>query len=161
MTPQQEHLVRRTAVRMADVRELLYFDDSPGYADGTLVRDTHDTRDLPPVATTSTMRFDVLTGEWVALAAHRMDRTFKPPADLCPLCPTRPGRAAGEVPADDYDVVVFENRFPSLSVRDEEPDSLVDGDATWPERAAAGLGFRAREDFAAGMAEFAVAPLRG
>jgi dTDP-L-rhamnose 4-epimerase len=30
-----------------------------------------------------------------------------------------------------------------------------------PERAARALGFRAREDFAAGMAEFATAPLRG
>ena len=30
-----------------------------------------------------------------------------------------------------------------------------------PERAARALGFRAQEDFAAGMAEFAAAPLRG
>ena len=61
------------------------------------------------------MRYDELTGEWVAIAAHRMDRTHLPPADLCPLCPTRPGREPTEIPADDYDVVVFENRFPSFA----------------------------------------------
>ena len=65
----------------------------------------------------SRMRFDELTGEWVAFATHRMDRTYLPPADLCPLCPTRPGRAPTEIPSDDYDVVVFENRFPSFAGR--------------------------------------------
>ena len=40
------------------------------------------------------MRLDLLTGEWVAIAAHRMNRTFMPPADECPLCPTRPRHGA-------------------------------------------------------------------
>ena len=48
------------------------------------------------------------------IAALRQDRTYKPPADLCPLCPGPTGLTS-EVPAADYDVVVFENRFPSLS----------------------------------------------
>ena len=140
--PRSGHRVRRTPMTMADGRELLYFDDSPGYVDGTATRDTADTRDLPPVATTSTMRFDVLTGEWVALAAHRMDRTYKPPADLCPLCPTRPGRPAGEVPAQDYDVVVFENRFPSYAGAGtpaaDEPATHLDGEELWVSRPAVG-----------------------
>ena len=38
-----------------------------------------------------------------------------PPADHCPLCPTRPGREPSEIPAPSYDVVVFENRFPSFA----------------------------------------------
>jgi len=134
--------VRRTPMTMADGRQLLYFDDTEPYASGAATRSLHDTRDLPPVATTSTMRFDVLTGEWVAHAAHRMDRTFMPPADLCPLCPARPGREPGEVPADDYDVVVFENRFPSYAGAGTplaaEPASLVDGQALWPVRPAVG-----------------------
>src|SRR5690606_9581222 len=54
--------------------------------------------------------------EWVAVAAHRQERTFLPPPDECPLCPSREGRHT-EVPAADYDVVVFENRFPSFSAR--------------------------------------------
>jgi UDPglucose--hexose-1-phosphate uridylyltransferase len=59
------------------------------------------------------VRFDALTGEWVAIAAHRQARTHLPPADQCPICPTTAGNAT-EIPAADYDVVVFENRFPSL-----------------------------------------------
>ena len=47
------------------------------------------------------------------VAAQRQGRTFLPPAEHCPLDPSRPGRPT-EIPAPDYDVVVFENRFPSL-----------------------------------------------
>ena len=36
-----------------------------------------------------------------------------PPADQCPLCPSIDGRQT-EIPALDYDVAVFENRFPSF-----------------------------------------------
>jgi UDPglucose--hexose-1-phosphate uridylyltransferase len=35
------------------------------------------------------------------------------PADQCPLCPTHGDRLT-EIPAPDYEVAVFENRFPSL-----------------------------------------------
>ncbi|SUA42592.1 Galactose-1-phosphate uridyl transferase, N-terminal domain [Nocardia africana] len=41
-----------------------------------------------------------------------------------PLCPSRPGHPT-EVPEADYQVVVFENRFPSLSTgRAELPDHV-------------------------------------
>jgi UDPglucose--hexose-1-phosphate uridylyltransferase len=60
------------------------------------------------------LRFDQTTGQWVIIAARRQDRTYKPPPDQCPLCPGATGLTS-EVPAPDYDVVVFENRFPSLS----------------------------------------------
>ena len=56
----------------------------------------------------------------MAIASHRQDRTHLPPADECPLCPSRGGRST-EVPADDYDVVVFENRFPSFAAGDSGP----------------------------------------
>jgi galactose-1-phosphate uridylyltransferase len=46
-------------------------------------------------------------------AAQRQERTFLPPPDQCPLDPSASGRPT-EVPADSYDAVVFENRFPSL-----------------------------------------------
>ena len=62
----------------------------------------------------SQLRFDRTTGQWVIIAALRQDRTYKPPTDQCPLCPGPTGLTS-EVPAPDYDVVVFENRFPSLS----------------------------------------------
>jgi galactose-1-phosphate uridylyltransferase (family 1) len=100
--------VIRTSRRLADGREILYFDREP------TPRDAVDRRDLPPVATHSQLRYDALLGEWVVVAAHRQTRTFLPPADECPLDPSRPGRPT-EVPESDYQVVVFENRFPSLS----------------------------------------------
>jgi galactose-1-phosphate uridylyltransferase (family 1) len=100
--------VIRTSRRLADGREILYFDRQP------TPRDAVDTRDLPPVATHSQLRFDALLGEWVTVASHRQTRTFLPPADECPLCPSRNGRAT-EVPESDYEVVAFENRFPSLA----------------------------------------------
>ncbi len=134
--------VRRTEREMADGRPILYFDDTEPWVSGERTRSALDTRDLPAVATTSTMRWDVLTGEWVAHAAHRQDRTFMPPADLCPLCPARPGKEPGEVPESDYDVVVFANRFPSYAGAGtplaDEPGSLVDGEALWPVRPAVG-----------------------
>jgi UDPglucose--hexose-1-phosphate uridylyltransferase len=58
-------------------------------------------------------------GEWVAMASHRQARTYQPPTDQCPLCPSRDGRPS-EIPTPDYDVVVFENRFPSFA-EDVEP----------------------------------------
>ncbi|HLM03016.1 MAG TPA: galactose-1-phosphate uridylyltransferase [Pyrinomonadaceae bacterium] len=69
----------------------------------------------------SELRWHPLLGEWLATATHRQDRTFLPPADFCPLCPTKPGGFPTEIPEADYDIVVFENRFPSLSPNPPEP----------------------------------------
>ena len=68
------------------------------------------------------LRWDPTLREWVAYATHRQDRTFLPPAEYCPLCPTEPGGFPTEVPKDHYDIVVFENKFPSLSPDAPEPD---------------------------------------
>src|SRR5690554_8154061 len=62
----------------------------------------------------SELRWHPFLEEWVITATHRQDRTFLPPKDYCPLCPTQPGGFPTEVPRDDYDIVVFENKFPSL-----------------------------------------------
>jgi UDPglucose--hexose-1-phosphate uridylyltransferase len=112
--------VIRTSRRLADGREILYFDHDRH----PRPHDVPDPRDLPPVSTRSELRHDALLDEWVVLASHRQTRTFLPPADQCPLCPSRPGRAT-EVPDDAYQVVVFENRFPSLAtgVEREVPPS--------------------------------------
>ena len=67
-------------------------------------------------------RRDPTTGEWRIFASHRQDRTFLPPADHCPLCPTRPGAEPTEIPFEAFDVVVFDNRFPSLVAHPPEPD---------------------------------------
>jgi UDPglucose--hexose-1-phosphate uridylyltransferase len=85
----------------------------------------------------SELRWNPLLGEWVATATHRQERTFLPPADFCPLCPTAPGGFPTEVPEPDYDIVVFENRFPSLRSTPEAPS--VDGSELCPVRAAKGI----------------------
>ena len=69
----------------------------------------------------SELRWHPFLEQWVITATHRQDRTFLPPEDYCPLCPTRPGGFPTEVPRDDYDVVVFENRFPSLQAAPPPP----------------------------------------
>jgi UDPglucose--hexose-1-phosphate uridylyltransferase len=58
------------------------------------------------------LRFDPLRGDWVAYASDRNDRTFLP-TDFCPLCPSGTG-GESEVPVDDFEVVVLENRFPAF-----------------------------------------------
>lgn len=63
----------------------------------------------------SELRFHPFLGEWVITATHRQDRTYHPPAGYCPLCPTQPGGFPTEIPLPDYEIAVFENRFPSLA----------------------------------------------
>ncbi|MHA6798332.1 galactose-1-phosphate uridylyltransferase [Bounagaea algeriensis] len=125
--------MKRTARQLADGREIIYFDH-----DEAPERLAADTRDLPEQAPAGEVRQDPLTGEWVAIAAHRQSRTYKPPADDCPLCPSAPGRPT-EIPEGDYDVAVFENQFPSFSraVGADVPEA-VDGTSVVPSAPARG-----------------------
>ena len=97
-----------TSAKLADGREIWFFDEQP------TLRSVHDERPLEPRAGGSQLRWDRLTATWTAVAGHRQTRTFKPPSDECPLCPSVDGRLT-EIPAESYDVVAFENRFPALS----------------------------------------------
>jgi UDPglucose--hexose-1-phosphate uridylyltransferase len=106
--------MKRTITHLADGRELFYFDRRDD-AD----RGATDARVLPPRPPASELRYDPLTEEWIAVAGHRQGRTFLPPASECPLCPSTPGNLT-EVPSSAYDVVVFENRFPSFSAQTGE-----------------------------------------
>ncbi|MFE6104212.1 galactose-1-phosphate uridylyltransferase [Streptomyces laurentii] len=101
--------MKKTVTHLADGRELVYYD-----AHDDTVRDAADPRPLTPVTSASEIRHDPLLDEHVAIASHRQGRTYHPPADSCPLCPST-GDRHSEIPADAYDVAVFENRFPSLS----------------------------------------------
>lgn len=93
---------------LADGRDLLFF-ALPGHIPAPVT----DRRPLSALDPQTELRFDRQTGQWVVIAALRQDRTYKPAAAECPLCPG-PSGLTSEVPAPDYDVVVFENRFPSL-----------------------------------------------
>ncbi|MFD9034263.1 galactose-1-phosphate uridylyltransferase [Streptomyces sp. NPDC059567] len=101
--------MKKTVTTLADGRELIYYD-----ARGDAVRDGVDARPLDPVSSRSEIRYDALLGDNVVIASHRQTRTYHPPADECPLCPSADGRQS-EIPAPDYEVAVFENRFPSLA----------------------------------------------
>ncbi len=115
MTPITQH-----ATRLADGRELIYFDD----ADTTLSGERAvDSRTLGPRPSTATMRQDPLTGEWVSIADARQNRAFLPPADQDPLAPASPQNPS-EIPSN-YDVAVFENRSPSFGpALDDDPPNL-------------------------------------
>jgi UDPglucose--hexose-1-phosphate uridylyltransferase len=144
--------VKKTSTRLADGRELVYYDSRDD-----VVRDAVDRRPLDPIATTSEIREDVLLGDRVAVASHRQGRTYHPPADECPLCPSADGRHT-EIPDADYDVVVFENRFPSLagdSGRCEVVCFTSDHDASFADltEERAGLVLEAWTDRTAELAE--------
>jgi UDPglucose--hexose-1-phosphate uridylyltransferase len=108
---------------LADGRELIYYDEAE-YPH----RGQPDRRALPAAPPASQLRYDVLVDEWVTISAHRQERTFLPPANECPLCPSTVDRLT-EVPDADYDVVVFQNRFPSYS---EQPAGLDGVDTVAP-----------------------------
>lgn len=104
--------------RLADGRELIYFDD----ADSTLPPDrAPDLRSLDHRPETARMRQDPLTGDWISIAAARQNRVVLPPAALDPLAPQSPGNPS-EIPSD-YDVAVFENRSPSFGPALDDPDA--------------------------------------
>jgi len=78
----------------------------------------------------SERRWNPVLGEWVITATHRQDRTFLPPRDYCPLCPTRPGGIQTELERETYDIAVFDNRFPSLMA--DPPEPAVEGTELTP-----------------------------
>ncbi len=126
---------------MADGRELIYFDDP----DTTLPPErAADKRHLEPRPANAIMRQDVLTGEWVSIAAARQNRVFLPPASMDPLAPSTPENPS-EIPSN-YDVCVFENKSPSFGplLTDENAPTGLD------DLAALGLG---RSRTAVGRAE--------
>ena len=98
----------RTSRRLADGREILYFDeDRPR-------RTTPDTRDLPPVRPTRSCATTPCSGSgWRSPRTGRAGPSCRRPtsARCAPRAPAGPPRS----PSSDYQVVVFENRFPSLA----------------------------------------------
>ncbi len=115
----------KTAVRKEDGRYLIYysFTDAPqaggawAHSPGGLdVRGRRRAEgEGSGLQSVSELRWNPILEEWVVVATHRQDRTYKPPEGHCPLCPTRDVRFPTEVPAPSYEIVVFENKFPSFT----------------------------------------------
>lgn len=85
----------------------------------------------------SELRYHPFLDQWVITATQRQDRTFLPPPDYCPLCPTKPGGFPTEIPMSSYDIVVFENRFPSL--REPATEPIVEGNELMPVEKSRGI----------------------
>ena len=80
-----------------------------------------------PMAANPHLRWHPLRGEWVAYASHRQERTFMPPPEYNPLAPTKELQVPTELPQGQYDIAVFDNRFPSMTpAAHNAPASIVD-----------------------------------
>ena len=99
--------ITRTDLAMSDGRTIRYY-DTQGQ-----IRSAKDQRPPEEQPGIGELRLDPLVNEWVVMAAHRQGRVFLPPKELCPLCPTK-GDLLTEVPDSNYEVVVFDNRSPSM-----------------------------------------------
>lgn len=62
------------------------------------------------------LRFNPLLGTYTMVAANRQNRPHLP-KDYCPFCP-----GSGKVP-DEYEVLIYNNDFPTLSTEPEEVSS--------------------------------------
>jgi len=78
-----------------------------------------------PVVANPHLRWHPLRGEWVAYASHRQGRTFMPPPEYNPLAPTHNPDYPTELPQGNYDVAVFENRFPSMTLAAQDPPTCI------------------------------------
>src|SRR5438128_644396 len=85
----------------------------------------------------SELRWNPVLEEWVITATERQDRTFLPPPGHCPLDPSTPGGFPTEIPAPTYQIVVFENKFPSMRL--EPPAPAVQGTELYPVAPARGV----------------------
>jgi UDPglucose--hexose-1-phosphate uridylyltransferase len=100
--------VVRTDVAMNDGRTIRYYDN------GAVPRTAVDKRPSEAPAGIGELRLDPLLNEWVAVASHRQHRSFLPPKELCPICPTKSDLLT-EIPDSSFSVVVFDNKNPSLN----------------------------------------------
>ena len=70
------------------------------------------------------LRHHPLRDEWNVYAAHRQNRTFKPSATDDPLAPTLPGGPETEIPFEDFELAIFENKFAAFHPSAEDAASL-------------------------------------
>jgi UDPglucose--hexose-1-phosphate uridylyltransferase len=83
--------------------------------------------ELEAPAASSELRWHPLRQEWAIYAAGRQDRTYKPSSTENPLAPSKPGAPPTEIPFADFEIAVFENRFPSLREHQNFNGSGPDG----------------------------------
>ena len=111
--------MHKRVLRKPDGRALLLYGREP------LTGDDHaPSPSATPHHPNAHLRWHPLRGEWVAYAGHRQNRTFLPPAAYNPLAPSRDAAHPTEVPGGNWDVAVFENLFPALTLAAHDPPHL-------------------------------------
>jgi UDPglucose--hexose-1-phosphate uridylyltransferase len=83
----------------------------------------------------SELRWNPMLAEWVATGER--DRSAIATADVCPLCPTRPGGPRTAIAESAYDVAVVESPFAALHPEPEPPG--VEGTSLFAVRPARGV----------------------
>ena len=106
--------VVRTDMAMNDGRTIRYYDKVDKVDKGSNARIAVDKRPVEAPAGIGELRLDPLVNEWIAVASHRQHRSFLPPKELCPICPTTSDLLT-EIPDSAFSVVVFDNKNPSLN----------------------------------------------
>ena len=78
----------------------------------------HDERNSDELEITKTpkphMRWNPSRGEWVTYSSGREKRTFFPPNEYCPFCPSGKINFPTEIPFNDFEIAVFPNRWSSF-----------------------------------------------
>jgi UDPglucose--hexose-1-phosphate uridylyltransferase len=103
-----------------DGRPLTLYSRSPIAVESTAPSPSNE-----PVRANPHLRWHPLRGEWVAYASHRQERTFLPPPEYNPLEPTKDPQFPTELPPGQYDIAVFDNRFPSMIATAHDPPELI------------------------------------
>jgi UDPglucose--hexose-1-phosphate uridylyltransferase len=78
-----------------------------------------------PLKANPHLRWHPLRGEWITYASYRQDRTFLPPPEYNPLAVTLDAAHPTELPSGAWDIAVFDNRFPSLTLEAKDPPELI------------------------------------
>jgi len=71
------------------------------------------------------LRYHPLRQEWNVYAPHRQNRTYKPVTTDDPLAPSRPDAPPTEIPFEDFELAVFENKFTNFHIDAALPASLT------------------------------------
>ena len=70
------------------------------------------------------MRWHPFRQEWVTYSSGREQRTFFPPKEYCPFCPSVKLNYPTEIPFKDFEIAVLPNRWPSFITHNEDTVKL-------------------------------------
>ena len=99
--------IHKRIFRRNDGKSLLLF--------GNNIHDEKSSDELEITKTSKPhMRWNPSRGEWVTYSSGREKRTFFPPNEYCPFCPSGKINFPTEIPFNDFEIAVFPNRWSSF-----------------------------------------------